>query len=138
MEFKKKLRNRLLIHIGWGFLGLALIIVWLVSGSKNEFFFPFGVALITISVLRTIRYQKITKDEKTIRRQELAENDERYRMMSERARSWAFSLYILLSGIAVIVLSVLGHHDQARPVAWSVCIMTLLYWLCWLIIQKKY
>ena len=73
-----------------------------------------------------------------MRKQELAESDERTRMIAERARSWAFSYALMGAGIVVIVLNVMGKHDEALPFAWYVCGMTVLYWLCFIIIQKKY
>ena len=74
----------------------------------------------------------------SMRRQELTESDERIRMMAERARSWAFSLTVTIAGIAVIVLSLLGKHDAALPFSWFVGAMVALYWICWLIIRRKY
>jgi len=59
-------------------------------------------------------------------------------MIAERARSWSFSFSVMIAGIVVIVLSLLGNHDLAQPFAWFVCLMSLLYWICWHIIQKKY
>ena len=74
----------------------------------------------------------------TIRKQELSEKDERYQMLSERARSWAFSLYITLAGVAVIVLNLLGHAQTALPYAWSICGLLILYSGSWHFLQKKY
>lgn len=138
MEFKKKLKQRLYIAIAYIVLGLILITADVVSHLDNYFFFSFGVALLVMGILRIFRHRKVTSDEKTIRQQELAETDERNLMMSERARSWAFSFSILLAGLTVIVLSLLGYHDLALPFAWFVCGMTVLYWICWNIIRKKY
>ena len=73
-----------------------------------------------------------------MRKQELAEADERIRMISERAKSWAFTLSIIGSGVLVIVLNVLGYREQALPFSWYVCAMATLYWICWVIIRKKY
>ena len=94
--------------------------------------------MLVMGVIRLIRHWKITKDESTIRRQEVAETDERTLMMAEKARSWAFSYSIMIAGIAVIVLSLLGKHDAALPFAWYVCGMVVLYWIFWLILRKKY
>lgn len=138
MEFKKKLKQRLYIAVSYIALGLILILADILNHPDNYFIFSFGVALLVMGVLRITRYRKTSKDEKTIRKQELAENDERFLMMSERAKSWAFSFSIILGGLAVIVLSLLGYHDLAQPFAWYVCLMTALYWICWNIIRKKY
>ena len=138
MEFKKKLKQRLYIAVSYIVIGLVLIAADALNHSENQFFFSFGITLIVMGILRLIRHRKITKDEASIHRQEVAEHDERTLMMSEKARSWAFSYSILIAGIAVIVLSLLGKHDAAQPFAWYVCGQLVLYWICWLILRKKY
>ena len=138
MEFKKKLQARLYIAVSYIVIGLVLIAADALNHLENQFFFSFGMALTVMGILRLIRHRKITKDEAAIRRQEVSETDERTLMMAEKARSWAFSYSILIAGIAVIVLSLLGKHDDAQPFAWFVCGQICLYWICWCMIRKKY
>ena len=138
MEFKKKLKQRLYIAVSYIIIGLVLIVADALNHFDNYFFFSFGFALLIMGIVRIFRYRKITADDQSIRKQELAETDERNRMMAERAKSWAFSYSVLIAGIAVIVLSFLGKHDAAQPFAWYVCGQIGLFWICWLIIRKKY
>lgn len=138
MEFKKKLKQRLYIAISYIVIGLGLMAADAVSHFENYFFFSFGFTLVVMGVIRLIRHRKITKDEASIHRQEVLETDERILMMNEKARSWVFSYSVLIAGIAVIVLSFLGKHDAAQPFAWYVCGQIGLFWICWLIIRKKY
>lgn len=138
MEFKKKLRTRLYVAISYILLGLVLIAANTLNHFENDFFFSFGIALLVMGVVRLIRHRKITKDEASMRKQEVAETDERFLMMSERAKSWAFSFSVLIAGIIVIVLSLLGYQEEALPFAWFVCGQVALYWVCWIILQKKY
>ena len=138
MEFQKKLKTRLYVAVSYIVLGLLLILADIVINSGNYYFLSFGLALTILGILRIFQYRKITRDDKTIRKQELKETDERTRMISERAKSWAFSFSLLVCGIVVIVLSLMGYHDQAQPFAWYVCGMVALYWIFWLILRKKY
>ena len=138
MEFKKKLKQRLAIALSYILMGLALVIADILKGFDNYFFFSFGFALVIMGILRLFRYRRITKNDQSLRKQELIESDERIRMMAERARSWAFSFSILGAGILVIVLNLLGRHEEALPFAWCVCAMVALYWICFSIIRKKY
>ena len=138
MEFKKILRTRLYIAVSYIVIGLVLITADALNHFENTFFFSFGAALLIMGILRLIRHKKVTKDDASIHRQEVAENDERTLMMNEKARSWAFSYSIMIAGIAVIVLSLLGKHDAAQPFAWLVCGQVALYWICWMILRKKY
>lgn len=138
MEFQKKMKQRLYIAISYIMLGLILIAAHIFSHSDNYFIFPFGIGLLIMGVLRIIRCKNITSDKKSMRKQELSETDERTRIISEKAKSWAFSCSILIVGIVVIVLSLLGYHDYVQPFAWYVCLMCILYWVFYLIASKKY
>lgn len=137
MEFKKKMRQRRIIALSYMALGFVLVMTDLLKG-ENGYFFSFGLALILMGILRLFQYRKITRNDQSMRKQELAESDERTRMIAERARSWAFSLSITGSGIIVIVLSLLGRHEEALPFAWYVCGMVALYWISFFILRKKY
>lgn len=138
MEFKKKMKQRLYIAVSYIALGLVLLAVGFTGKSDNYFFTGFGAALMAMGFLRLLRYRKVTRDDKSLRKQELAESDERYRMMAEQARSWAFSFSIMAAGILVIVLNLLGYQEEALPFAWFVCGMVALYWVCWCIVKRKY
>ena len=138
MEFKKKLKQRLYVNLGWAVFGLFLIVFWFIRQPENTYPLSLGIAFVIMGILRTHQYRKDTRDEKTIRQKELAETDERNRMMLERAKSWAFSFSTFIAGDMVIILSLMGKHEIAQIFAWFLCGMIVLYWLCWNIIRKKY
>lgn len=138
MDFKKKMKHRLYIGIAYCILGIVLIIAEILKSFNNHFISSFGFTLVALGILRIVQNRKITKNEKTMHQRELAESDERNRMISERAKSWTFSFTIMISGILVIILSILGYHDQAQPFAWLVTLMVAIYWIFWLIISRKY
>lgn len=138
MDFKKKMKLRLNIAISYLVLGAALTVIAFVSKTDNDFLTPFGIALMVMGVMRIIQHRKVTQNPDTLRQRELAETDERNRMIAERAKSWAFSFSLLLAGVTVIVLSLLDYHDLAQPFAWFVCLMTVLYWIFYHIAKRKY
>lgn len=138
MDFEKKMKQRLYIAVGYCVLGTALTITAVVTNFENNFIISYGLALVVLGILRIVQNRKITKTQQSMHRREVAESDERNRMLAERAKSWAFSFSILIAGILVIILSILGYHDQAQPFAWFVCLMVVLYWVFWLIARKKY
>lgn len=138
MDFKKKMKQRLYIAVSYCVLGLILIIADVVNSFENYFIFSFGFALLIMGVLRIVQNRKITNNEETMHKREIAETDERNIMLSERAKSWTFSFSIMIAGIIVIILSFLGRHELAQPIAWFVCLMVALYWIFRLIANKKY
>lgn len=138
MKFKKKMQQRLFVALSYTLLGFVLLVAAFAGKSDNYFFSSYGIALILMGVLRLVRYRKITRDDTTLRKQEVAESDERTRMMAEKAKSWTFSLSVTAAGVLVIVLNLLGYHEEALPFAWFVCGMVAMYWLCWYMINRKY
>ena len=138
MDFKKKMKQRLYLAVSYCLLGLALIISEMIVHFDNYFISSFGFALLALGIVRIVQYCRITADKETMRQREVEESDERTLMMAERARSWAFSFTIMFACIVVIILSVLGYHDYVQPIAWFVTCMVALYWVCWIVIRKKY
>ena len=138
MDFEKKMKLRQYIAVLYCILGPSLIVVAAVNGFENYFISSFGFALLAMGIVRIVQYRRISMNEQKMHQREVAESDERNIMMAERARSWAFSFAIMIAGIVVIILSILGYHDQAQPFAWFVCLMVALYWVFYLIARKKY
>ena len=138
MEFHKKLKNRLYIAISYLILGAFLIVYDLITHPKNDFGLVFGIAMLIMGILRIFQYRRITSSDQSIKERQMVETDERNKMIAERARSWAFSLYFLLSGITVIILSFLGRHEIATPISYSVLLLVVFYWVSYLILRRKY
>ena len=137
MDFKKKLKLRLNVAITYIVLGVILIVGTFITKTENEFISSFGFAMIIMGFVRIRNYRMITKDEGTIRKQQIMETDERNISIIHKAKSTAFAIYIFILGIAVIVLSFIGMHEAAKWVAYSVCLLVIIYWICYFIYQRK-
>lgn len=137
MDYKQKLKSRLYIAIIYIALGILMIVGVFATKSENDFTSSFGLAIIVAGIVRIRNYFKITKNDETIKKQEIAETDERNISIMNKAKSVTFSIYILLSGTAVIILSLFNMHDIARWIAYSVCLLVVIYWITYWIIRKK-
>lgn len=138
MDFKKRMRQRWYLAVSYCVIGLALIVVFWFGETENYFINSFGFALLAIGITRIVQNRKITKSEESMHKREIMESDERYRMIAERAKGWAFSFCLMAACIVTIVLSVFGYHDYAQPFGWIVALMVAIYWIFWLIANKKY
>ena len=137
MDFKKKLKLRLNVAITYIVLGVILIVGTFITKTENEFISSFGFAMIIMGFVRIRNYRMITKDEGTIRKQQIMETDERNISIIHKAKSTAFAIYILILGIAVIVLSFIGMHEAAKWFAYPACLLVVIYWICYFIYQRK-
>lgn len=137
MEFKKKLKIRLWVAISYIALGIAMATVAIVSKTENQFISSFGLALTVMGIARVRNYFLITKNEDTLRKREITETDERNVSIVNKARSAAFTVYILLAGIFVIVMGLLDKIEISVWVSYSVALLVFVYWICYIIYQKK-
>ena len=137
MDFKNKLKSRLFIGIIYIILGIIMIIGTFIAKLDNDFISSFGFALVIMGLVRIRNYNIITKNDETIKKQEIAETDERNISIVHKARSTTFSIYVLISCITVIILSFLKLHDIAQYISFSVLILILIYWICYFVYQKK-
>ncbi|MBE5821287.1 MAG: hypothetical protein E7311_01700 [Clostridiales bacterium] len=137
MNFKKKLKSRLNIGVIYIIIGLLLISSTFIINTENYFISSFGFTLVVLGIVRIRNYYLITRNEENIRKQEIAETDERNISIINKSKSTTLSIYILLLCITVIILSFFNLHDIASYLAYSVLLFVVIYWICYFIYQKK-
>ena len=137
MNFRKKLKIRLYIAIGYIILGLGMIISCTIIRPENNFFTSYSLALIVIGIARIKRYILITKNEETIKKQEIAETDERNICIANKAKSISFTIYVLLASVAIIVLQWINQVHMAMILSGAVGVLILIYWVSYWIVSRK-
>ena len=137
MDFRKKLKTRLCFALAYIIIGIAMIAVSFVTENYNEFLSPMGAALLIIGIARVRNHFLITKSDETVKKQQIAETDERNIAISNRAKSVAFNLYVLIACVAVIVLQFMEKSFLASTIGLTVCVLLLIYWISYFIISKK-
>ena len=130
------------------FRPLSLSIFWLVLGIIlvacnllrliEDFWFSMGCAFMIVGILQILRHIRCKNNAAYKESQEIAMQDERNKFLSTKAWAWAGYLYILLGGTGTILFKILGHDDLMYFCSVSVCLIMVLYWLCWLYLRKKY
>ena len=137
MDYKKKLKSRFNIAIIYMVLGAIMIASTFITKTENDFISSFGFAIVIMGIVRIRNYRMITKDEGTIRKQQIIETDERTVSIIHKAKSTAFSIYTLVLSAAVIILSLFNMHEIAKWIAFSVLLLMAIYWICYCVYQKK-
>ena len=138
MEFEKKLKKRILTARIFLIAGPLLMAVSIWKNLDNEFFFAWGTALMVIGIVRLRQYRKLMASPEAMRAREVAETDERNVMLANKAKSYAFFWYVLICSVAVIVLEFMNQVQIATSLAFSVCFLVLLYWVCYYVLRRKY
>ena len=137
MNFEKKLKIRLWIAIAYIILGVAMIAIFNIIKTENDFLSSFGFALTVIGIVHIRRYIMITKNEETIKKQQILETDERNISIASRAKSISFIVYVIFASISVIVLELFNKTELAMIFSVTVCFLILSYWISYWIINKK-
>lgn len=137
MNYREKIKTRLYIAIIYIGLGVIMIVGAFTAKPDNEFISAFGLAMMIMGITRIRNYMLITRNENTLRSQETKETDERNLFIQNKAKSTTFSLYFLIAGTAVIILSLFNMHEIAKWIAYSVLLLAVIYWICYWIYQKK-
>lgn len=136
MDFRKKLNVRLYTAICILCVGIIMVISSFFGA--DDMVSSFGAMFVVIGVARIAQYRRITKDEDSLHRREVAETDERNVMLWTKARSLAFSVYVIACAVAVIVLFLLDMDLYAQIISYSLFAFIGIYWLCYFILSRKY
>lgn len=136
MDYKKRLKIRLYLSITWIVLGIFMI--GMSYFAKYDMLSSFGLVFVVMGIARVRRHYRITKDEETLRKYEIAETDERNIKIWTQARSLALSIYIIIACSAVIILHALDMKRDADIVAINIFSFIAIYWVSYFIIRKKY
>ena len=137
MDFRKKLKTRLYVAISYMVLGVAMILIFNLVNTGNQYFSTLGFAFLVIGIARLRQYLIINKSEESVKKREIAESDERNIFIINKAKSLAFSIFVFAACVGVIVLQILNIKEYSFILSWVVCSLLLIYWICYWIIRKK-
>ncbi len=118
-------------------IGVVLLVISM-FGVVDAFWAGQGGAILGVSAVRVIQFIRYKKDEEYAQRVKVANGDERNLYLAEKARSWGFSMSILLEFIGVIGFHVAGQPELSTLLGFVICLQLVLYWIFWLWGRKKY
>ena len=121
----------------WLLLGIVLTVLSCLE-TLDEFWSGMGAALLVIGVVRLLRGYRLSKSETYREAREVAETDERFHFIRNKAWAWAGYLFIIICALGTIVLRILGQDLLSLVCSGAVCLMMVLYWIIYLILNKKY
>lgn len=138
MSFKKKIQIRFCVAAAYIIIGTVLTAVSLTGTDQSEAVSTFGAVFTVMGITKAVRYFRLMKNSDAMRSREIMERDERNIMIVTKARSLAFSISITISAVAAIILYLFKMPRAAEFTAYVICACTLIYLICYYIIQKKY
>ena len=128
--------KKFFLSLFWLVLGVVLIVLE-IMGRIDGFWSGMGAALIGVAIVQIIRYARYKKDDSYKEKVDTAGRDERNRFIANKAWAWAGYCFVLICGVGSIALRIAGKEMLSAACAWAVCLMLVLYWVCYLIISKN-
>ena len=130
-------KKDIIFGIIWLLLGLVLTVLCCLE-TLDEFWSGMGSALMVIGIVRLLRGYRLGKSEAYREAREVAENDERFHFIRNKAWAWAGYLFIIICALSTIVFRLLGQELLCIVSGGAVCLMLVLFWICFFILKKKY
>ena len=121
----------------WLLLGLVLTILCCLE-TLDEFWSGIGSALMVVGILRLIRSYRLSRSKTFREKREVAETDERLHFIRNKAWAWAGYLFIIICAIGTIIFKLLGQDLLCMFFSGAVCLMLVLFWVSFFILNKKY
>ena len=130
-------KNDMIFGSLWLALGTALAVLGIFE-ALDEFWSGLGAALLVVGATRLLRSYRLSRNETYREQKEVEATDERMRFIRTKAWSWTGYLFIIISTLAIFLFKFAGQDSLSQAASWAVCLMTVLYWLCYLVLKKKY
>ena len=118
-------------------VGVVLNVLYFMN-FVDEFWSGLGTAFVFAALLRFAGYLRYKKDSDYREKVDIESNDERNKYLAMKAWAWAGYLCVLIAAAAIIVLRIMGKNDISSITSMWMCLMVVLYWLCFTILKKKY
>ena len=129
---KRMIANIIFILLGVALLGLGI------AEIVDAFWSGMGSALIAVGVIRMVHFVRFRKDETYREQFQIDTTDERHRFIQNKAWAWTGYLFVLAAAVGSIIFKLLGQDLLSIAAGFSVCFMTIVYWLCYMFLNKKY
>ena len=123
--------------IFWVLVGAVLLGLG-VAEVIDSFWSGMGGGLIGVGLVQTVRHIRYRKDAEYREKTDTENKDERNRFIGNKAWAWAGYCFVLVEALLVIVFRLMGKNDLSMMASFNVCGILLLYWVCWLVLRRKY
>lgn len=125
------------IYILYLLLGVGLILGG-ITRRLDSFWSGMGGALLCIGALRMLAITRYKTNPQYKEQCDIAAHDERHRFLRMKAWSWTGYLFIFIAAAATILCKLLEQEVLMMAASGAVCLLILLYWVCYLILCRKY
>ena len=130
--------RKLALSIFWLVLGLVLVILSVMGVIDDSVYSGMGAALMVVGGLQIWRNLKYRRDPEFREKIDIQAGDER--ITSLRLRSWAWTGYatVMAAAVGSLIAMWAGQPVVQQTLLYVVCFVLVVYWVSYLILNKKY
>ena len=107
-------------------------------GKVDSFWNGMGSGLFVVGILQLLRTYRFNKNEAYREKMEIEAADERNHFIRNKAWAWSGYLFVLIMAISCIVLKIIGQEVLSIAASFTICLMLMLYWFSYMVLNKKY
>ena len=130
--------KRLALSVFWVIAGAVLLALSIAEKLDSSLYAGMGGALVAVGVLQIARNLKYRKDPAYREKIDVEAGDERSRFLRMKSWSWAGYVTILVECVGVIAAMVMKQQTVMMVLSYSVCLILCVYWVSYLVLNKKY
>ena len=129
--------KRLIASIVEIVVGIAL---WFCGaiGLIDSFWGGMGGGLMGVGIIFLIRSIRYKRDPAYKEEYDIEMSDERNKFIRLKAWSWTGYLFVMIAAVSTFAFKLAGREDLMMFCSASVCIMLVLYWICYMVLKNKY
>ena len=130
-------KKRIVIQILEILAGIILLGLGIV-GKVDEFWSGMGGALIGVGAMRLVQIVRYEKNPEYRENVNTERNDERNQFLHMKAWQLTAGWFTMIAAIGTFVFKFAGREDLMMLCSSGICLMIGLYWICFLVLKKKY
>ena len=121
------IQKRIWASISIGLLGIVILTrdIWL--GITNTMSITFAIALIAISIIRIVKFQKILKNPRLLKDYIINHEEERFIKIAEKSGRFAFIMTVICELLIITILILTESYWIAQIISIILAIQTLAY-----------
>ena len=130
-------KKRMIIQIVEIVAGVILLGLG-VTGKVDEFWSGMGGALIGVGAMRLVQMVRYQNNEAYRENVDTERSDERNRFLQMKSWQMAAGWFTMIAAVGTFVFKFAGKEDLMMLCSSAVCLLLVLYWICFLYLKKKY
>lgn len=129
--------KRIYLSIFWILIGAALFGLGTFD-IIDSFWGGMGSGLIAVGIVQTVRWVRYRSNSEFREKFDTSANDERNRFLSNKAWAWAGYISVLAGAVGAVVFKVMGKEELSLFCSMAVCLLLVLYWVYYFVLNRKY